>query len=158
MHSWTCPACRRQRASNARCLACRDVAMSELARKAAAVEPRHLKALVGRAERFLERRTWWVRSAPADLMTRLRLLWLLLRDVVQGRHWLPWDRLAVLAGATAYVLSPADFIPDFLGPLGFADDGTVVAVTWKLMKAELADYCAARGLAPGHFGIEPPVR
>ena len=29
----------------------------------------------------------------------------------------------------------------------------VVALTWGLVKHELRDYCAWKGLAPGHFGL-----
>jgi uncharacterized membrane protein YkvA (DUF1232 family) len=37
-------------------------------------------------------------------------------------------RVAMMAAATAYVISPLDFIPDVLIPIGLADDA--VMVTW----------------------------
>jgi uncharacterized membrane protein YkvA (DUF1232 family) len=104
--------------------------------------------------RFLQRRPWWARGAPADLLARLRLLWLVLTDTVRGEYRLPWKAIAALTAAALYVISPIDLIPDFLGPIGFTDDALVVALTWGLLKRELLAYCAWKGLAPGHFGIE----
>lgn len=34
----------------------------------------------------------------------------------------PWHAKAIAAGAVAYVLSPVDVIPEFLGPVGQVDD------------------------------------
>jgi uncharacterized membrane protein YkvA (DUF1232 family) len=152
--STDCPACGQRRGSNAECLSCREAAARELAREAEDVTPAEVEGAVGRVERFLKRRPWWARGAPADLMARLRLLWLVLRDTVQGQYRLPWKALAALAAAAIYVVSPIDLIPDFLGPLGFTDDALVVALTWGLLRRELLEYCAWKGLAPGHFGIE----
>jgi len=149
-----CPACGRRSGSNAQCLSCRDAAARELARGAEDVTPRQVEEAVGRVGRFLARRPWWARSAPADLMARLRLLWLVLRDTVQGQYQVTWKGIAALVAAALYVLSPIDLIPDFLGPIGFTDDALVLALTWGLMKRQLLDYCEWKGLAPGHFGIE----
>jgi uncharacterized membrane protein YkvA (DUF1232 family) len=150
----TCPACGGRSGANAQCLSCREAAARELAREAADVTPRQVEEAVGRVGRFLERRPWWARGAPADLLARLRLLWLVLRDTVKGDYALPWKGIAALAAAALYVISPIDLVPDFLGPLGFTDDALVVALTWGLMRRQLLDYCAWKGLAPGHFGIE----
>jgi uncharacterized membrane protein YkvA (DUF1232 family) len=152
--SQDCPACGQRRGSNSRCLSCREAAARELARQAEDVTPAQLEGTVGRVGRFLARPPWWARGAPAGLLARLRLLWLVLRDTVQGNYRLPWKGIAALAAAALYVLSPIDLIPDFLGPIGFTDDALVVALTWGLLKRELVQYCAWKGLAPGHFGIE----
>jgi uncharacterized membrane protein YkvA (DUF1232 family) len=149
-----CPACGQRAGSDARCLTCRDTAARELAREAEDVTPRQVEGTVGRVGRFLDRRPWWARAAPADLMARLRLLWLVLRDTVMGDYRLPWKAIAALTAAAIYVISPIDLIPDFLGPIGFTDDALVVALTWGLLKRELLDYCSWKGLAPGHFGID----
>jgi uncharacterized membrane protein YkvA (DUF1232 family) len=150
----SCPACGRRPGSNFECLSCREAAARELAREAEDVTPAAVEGAVGRVGRFLARRPWWSRGAPADLLARLRLLWLVLRDTVQGRYRLPWKAIAALTAAALYVVSPFDLVPDFLGPLGFTDDALVVALTWGLLKRELLEYCAWKGLAPGHFGIE----
>jgi len=150
----TCPACGLPSGSNAQCLSCRESAARELAREAEDVTPAEVEGTVGRVGRFLERRPWWSRSAPANLLARLRLLWLVLRDTVKGQYRLPWKAIAALTAAAIYVVTPFDLIPDFLGPLGFTDDALVVALTWGLLKRELLEYCTWKGLAPGHFGIE----
>jgi uncharacterized membrane protein YkvA (DUF1232 family) len=150
----TCPACGLRSGSNVECLSCREAAARELARGAEDVTPAEVAGTVGRVGRFLARPPWWARGAPADLLARLRLLWLVLRDTVQGEYRMPWKGIAALTAAALYVLSPIDLIPDFLGPLGFSDDVLVVALTWGLLKRELLQYCAWKGLAPGHFGIE----
>jgi len=150
----SCPACGQRSGSNASCLSCREAAARELARGAADVTPAAVVGTVGRVGRFLDRRPWWARSAPADLLARVRLLWMVLRDTVKGEYQLPWKAIAALVAAALYVLSPFDLIPDFLGLIGFTDDALVVALTWGLLKSELLEYCEWKGLAPGHFGIE----
>jgi uncharacterized membrane protein YkvA (DUF1232 family) len=150
-----CPACGRARGSNASCLSCRDAAAKELSRGAEDVTPAGAAKAASRAGRFLDSPPWWARGASASLLSRLRLLWLLLRDVVGGQYRLPWKAVAALAAAALYVVSPFDLIPDFLGPLGFTDDALLVAMTWGLLKRELRDYCSWKGLSPAHFGLEP---
>ncbi|HSD21277.1 MAG TPA: DUF1232 domain-containing protein [Anaeromyxobacter sp.] len=46
-----------------------------------------------------------------------------------------------------------DLVPDVLFPIGFADDAVLLAMTWGLVKRELRDYCAWKGLSPAHFGL-----
>jgi uncharacterized membrane protein YkvA (DUF1232 family) len=150
----SCPACGRPAGSNAECLSCREAAARELARSAEDVTPRRVAEAAERAGRFLQRPPWWARRAPADLLARLRLLWLLLRDFLGGRYGVPWKAVAALAAAALYVVMPFDLIPDFLGPIGFTDDALVVALTWGLLRKELLAYCAWKGLSPAHFGLE----
>jgi uncharacterized membrane protein YkvA (DUF1232 family) len=39
----------------------------------------------------------------------------------------PWRHKAILAGAIAYFILPVDAIPDFILPMGFADDAAAIA-------------------------------
>lgn len=150
----TCPACGCPQGTNAACLSCRDAAAQELAREARDVTPGTIPRTAERARRFLEAPPWWARVAPQRLITRLRLLWMVLRDYVNGSYRkLPWKAIAAVVAAALYVISPVDLVPDFLGPLGWTDDALVVALTWGLMKRELRDYCAWKGLSPAHFGL-----
>jgi uncharacterized membrane protein YkvA (DUF1232 family) len=104
--------------------------------------------------RFLDRPPWWARRVPAGFRAKVRLLWMVLRDYVNGSYRkLPWKAVAAVAAAVIYVVSPFDLIPDFLGPIGFTDDVLVLALTWRLVKQELLDYCAWKGLSPAHFGL-----
>jgi len=151
-----CPACGRRRGANAACLSCREAAARELSREAEDVTPARLAEAALRAEGFLARPPWWARGAPKDVLTRLRLLWMVLRDFLRGEYRMPWKAVAALAAAALYVVSPFDLIPDFLGPLGFSDDLVVLALTWGLVRRELVDYCRWKGLSPAHFGLERP--
>jgi uncharacterized membrane protein YkvA (DUF1232 family) len=156
MGSIPCPACGLPRGSNAACLSCREAAARELSRGAEDITPSRVAETAARAGRFLGSPPWWARRAPADLMARLRLLWLLLRDFLGGRYGLPWKAVVALAAAALYVVSPFDLVPDFLGPLGFTDDALVVALTLGLLRKELLAYCAWKGLSPAHFGLAEP--
>jgi uncharacterized membrane protein YkvA (DUF1232 family) len=149
-----CPACDRPAGSNAACLSCRDAAARELAREAEDVTPARVAEAARAAGGFLARPPWWARGASAGLLHRLRLLWMVLRDFVRGRYRLPWRAIAALAAAALYVVAPFDLIPDFLGPVGFTDDGLVVALAMALARKELLAYCTWKGLSPAHFGLE----
>ena len=152
----TCPACGRALGSNADCISCRDAAASTLAREAADITPGAVSRAADAAGRFAEHPPWYARRAPAHLRSKLRLLWMVLRDWASGAYRkMPWKAVAALVAAAVYVVSPFDLIPDFLGPLGLTDDVLVVALTWGLVKRELRDYCAWKGLSPAHFGLEP---
>ncbi|HSD19085.1 MAG TPA: DUF1232 domain-containing protein [Anaeromyxobacter sp.] len=150
----TCPACARPLGSNADCLSCREAAASELAREAKDITPEAVREHASAARRFLRRPPWYARRAPGAFRAKLRLLWMVLRDYANGSYRkVPWKSLAALAAAVAYVLSPVDLVPDVLFPIGFADDAVLLAMTWGLVKRELRDYCAWKGLSPAHFGL-----
>jgi uncharacterized membrane protein YkvA (DUF1232 family) len=152
----SCPACGRALGSSADCLSCRDAAASTLAREAEDITPASVSRHADAAGKFVENPPWYARRAPAHLVAKLRLLWMVLRDYASGAYRkMPWKAVAALAAAVVYVVSPFDLIPDFLGPLGLTDDVLVVALTWGLVKRELRDYCAWKGLSPAHFGLEP---
>lgn len=45
----------------------------------------------------------------------------------------PWAAKLTLLGALAYFVAPLDLIPDFLGPLGFTDDGAVLMLAIRAL-------------------------
>src|SRR5512138_2567265 len=150
----SCPACGRPRGTNAECLSCRDAAASELAREARDITPESLPGRTRSLARFVSRPPWWTRAAPGALLAKTRLLWMVLRDFVTGAYGrLSWKAVLAVAAAAAYVVSPFDLVPDFLGPIGWTDDLVVLAMTWGLVKQELREYCAWKGLSPAHFGL-----
>ncbi len=150
----TCPACGRRRGSNAECLSCRDAAARELAAEARDVTDASLPERLSAVARFTDRPPWYARFGAGKVLTRLRLLRMVLGDYVGGRYrQLPWRAVAVCAAAIAYVLSPIDLIPDWLVPIGWTDDLVVLALAWGVVKRELRDYCAWKGLSPAHFGL-----
>jgi uncharacterized membrane protein YkvA (DUF1232 family) len=154
MPAQTCPACGRSLGSNAGCLSCREAAAKELTREAEDVTPRSVDERATAVERFLERPPWYARMGPANLFQKLRLLGMILRDYWNGQYrQVPWKAIAAMLAAVAYVLSPVDFVPDFLVPLGWTDDMLAIAMTWGLVKRELRDYCTWKKLSPAHFGL-----
>ncbi len=149
-----CPACGRPQGSNTDCLSCRDAAARELAAEARDITPEGVAESAGAAGRFVTAPPWYARLAPATLRSRVRLLWMVLRDYVTGAYrQLPWKAVAALAAAVVYVVSPVDLVPDFLVPVGWTDDLVALALVWGLVKRELRDYCAWKGLSPAHFGL-----
>jgi len=56
-----------------------------------------------------------------------RLLWELAKD-----DRVPWSRKALLGFAAAYVISPIDFIPDFIPVISRIDDMAVVVISIDL--------------------------
>lgn len=149
-----CAACGRPLGTNADCVSCRDAAAKELADGAADVTPDSLATTAARAGRFLSRPPWWARRSRPSLRAKLRLLWMVVRDYANGSYRkLPWKAVAALAAAIVYVVSPFDLVPDLLVPVGLADDLAVVALALGLVKRELREYCAWKGLSPAHFGL-----
>ncbi len=150
----TCAACGRPLGTNAECVSCRDAAASDLAREAADVTPASVATHAEDARRFVESPPWWAVRAPAAFRSKLRLLWMVLRDYANGSYRaVPWRAVAAVAAAVVYVVTPFDLIPDFLVPFGFSDDVLALAMTWGLVKRELRTYCAWKGLSPAHFGL-----
>lgn len=52
----------------------------------------------------------------------------------------PWYTITAIAAALLYVLSPVDFIPDFIPVIGLVDDALVVAACLILIKEDLANF------------------
>lgn len=150
----TCPACGKPQGSNALCLSCRDASARELAREARDVTDASLPERVEAARRFGERPPWYARLGAGTVLTRLRLLRMVVGDFASGTYRkLPWRAVGVCAAAMAYVLSPIDLIPDWIVPIGWTDDLLVLALAWGLVKKELREYCAWKGISPAHFGL-----
>jgi len=150
----TCASCGKPLGTSAACLACRDAAARDLADRARDVTDDSLRERGEAGRRFAERPPWYARLAPRWLVTRVGLLASLVGDCASGRYRkLPWRSLAALAAALAYVISPLDLIPDFLVPIGWTDDMLVLVLTWQVLKKELREYCAWKGLPPADYGL-----
>lgn len=154
MSSRTCPACGKALGTSAACLSCRDAAASDLAREARDVTDEALSARSEAGRRFAEHPPWWARLAPGTLLRKVRLAAGLVGDYAAGRYRaIPWRSIVFLAAALAYVISPLDLIPDVLVPVGWTDDLLVLAIAWSMVKRDLRDYCAWKGLSPAEFGL-----
>jgi uncharacterized membrane protein YkvA (DUF1232 family) len=150
----SCPACGKPQGTNAACLSCRDAAAKELAREARDVTEEGLAARAEAAREFTERPPWYAKMGAGKVLTKVRLLWMVLGDFAAGRYTrMPWRSVVVCAAAVAYVLSPIDLIPDCIVPIGWTDDLLVVTLAWNVVKKELREYCAWKGVSPAHFGL-----
>lgn len=70
-----------------------------------------------------------------------KLLFSLLSDFFGGRYkQVPWLVISSVGAAFLYVLSPIDFIPDFIPFIGFIDDASVMAFCIKLIRKDVAKY------------------
>ena len=59
----------------------------------------------------------------------------------------PLQVKAVLMGALAYFVIPADVIPDFLTGLGFTDDATVFYIAWQTVGKHVSEAHRAKARA-----------
>ena len=58
----------------------------------------------------------------------------------RGEHKIAFSTLGLIVLALVYFLSPVDFIPDFLGVMGFADDLSVVMAVYAKVKDEVEQF------------------
>lgn len=74
----------------------------------------------------VEDRTFWRKvgavAGRVPFTTEAVAAYFAMRD----RHT-PWRHKVILAGAIAYFVLPADAIPDFILPIGYADDAAAIA-------------------------------
>ncbi|MCI6522667.1 MAG: YkvA family protein [Parabacteroides sp.] len=96
--------------------------------------PRKLKTVVFQLGLYLSKK------GPARLKEQTKLLYHYLSDVAMG-HYKEYNvnSLIFLVAATIYLLTPIDFIPDFL-PIGFLDDSTIILWALNVTSDELTKY------------------
>lgn len=64
----------------------------------------------------------------------------MIRAHIKGTHKISLSTLGLIVLAMVYFLSPIDFIPDFLGIIGFADDLSVVLAVYAKVKDEVDGF------------------
>ena len=70
----------------------------------------------------------------------VKLYFQMLGDVFSGKYKkVPVGTIAAIIGTLLYVLSPIDFIPDFL-PGGFVDDAGILALCLNFTKYDIEEY------------------
>lgn len=78
-----------------------------------------------------------IRNFKSDIETLASLAKAWIRGVYTE---IPKETLILIIAALLYFLSPLDTIPDFLGPLGFTDDATVVLFVMNTIRKEINKY------------------
>lgn len=80
-------------------------------------------------------------SKLGEQLENFKLLWQLLQDYSSGRYRnVPWRLIAAAGFAAAYLIAPADVIPDVLPVIGLVDDASVFALVVAGFQAELKIY------------------
>lgn len=70
----------------------------------------------------------------------VKLYFQMLGDIISGKYKkVPAGTVAAIIGTLLYVLSPVDFIPDFL-PGGFVDDAAILALCLNFTKLDIEEY------------------
>lgn len=70
----------------------------------------------------------------------VKLYFQMLGDIISGKYKkVPAVTVAAIIGTLLYVLSPVDFIPDFL-PGGFVDDAGILALCLNFTKLDIEEY------------------
>lgn len=89
------------------------------------------------------------RSGPKDLLVLLPDVVVLLVRLVRDPH-VPWRAKVIATLGLAYVFSPIDLIPDFLGPIGLVDDLLVaVAALSQILNSVHPDVLRANWSGKG---------
>ena len=78
-----------------------------------------------------------IKNFKTDIETLVNLIKAWIRGVYTE---VPKETLILIIAALLYFLSPLDTIPDFLGPLGFTDDATVVLFVMNTLRKEINRY------------------
>ncbi|GGE20600.1 YkvA family protein [Psychroflexus salis] len=76
-----------------------------------------------------------------DFKNQIILLFQLLKDYKNKRYkQTPWLSIAAIVFVLLYILNPLDLIPDFIPFVGYIDDASVIAVTYKMINSDIENY------------------
>ena len=79
--------------------------------------------------------------ALAPVVKDLILLYYYVKDVVGGRYKLyNVYKLVLIVAVLIYVVTPLDFVPDWLPAVGFLDDAALISFVVKMADRELERY------------------
>ena len=74
-------------------------------------------------------------------LTDIRLYFQMLGDVFTGKYKkLPIGTIAAIVGTLLYVLSPVDFIPDFIPVIGYLDDAAMLGLCLNFTRFDVEEY------------------
>jgi len=93
-----------------------------------------------------ERRKKLDASKLFGFFRQIKLGYEMLKDYRSKRYTeIPWKTIALITAALLYFLNPMDFIPDFMGFIGFTDDAIVLSVVFNSLRKDLIKYCSWKG-------------
>ena len=75
----------------------------------------------------------------------IKLYFQMLGDIFTGKYKkVPVGTIAAIVGTLLYVLSPIDFIPDFIPVVGYLDDAAMLAVCLNFTRFDVEEYKKSR--------------
>ncbi|MCI0472473.1 MAG: DUF1232 domain-containing protein [Ignavibacteria bacterium] len=93
-----------------------------------------------------ERRKKLDASKLFGFFKQIKLGFEMLKDYRSKKYTeIPWKTIALITAALLYFLNPMDFIPDFMGFIGFTDDAIVLSVVFNSLRKDLIKYCSWKG-------------
>jgi uncharacterized membrane protein YkvA (DUF1232 family) len=88
---------------------------------------------------------------------QFELLYHMLQDWWSDRAVLPWRTVSAVTAALLYFVSPIDLIPDFIPVIGYLDDLLVLGLCVRLVRDDLREYAARKGISLEEYGLEGPA-
>jgi uncharacterized membrane protein YkvA (DUF1232 family) len=73
-------------------------------------------------------------------VTRVRVLFDMLRDHIGGRYHVNLRTIAAIMAGLGYLIWPADLVPDFIPVLGQLDDIAVILLVWWYVRDDIRPY------------------
>ncbi|MCU0372466.1 MAG: YkvA family protein [Ignavibacteria bacterium] len=99
-----------------------------------------------------ERRKKLDASKLLGFFKQIKLGYEMLKDYRSRKYTeIPWKTIALITAALLYFLNPVDFIPDFMGFIGFTDDAIVLSLVFNAMRKDLIKYCSWKGYNPEEY-------
>ena len=114
-------------------------AEAEFAQRAANVTDEEVSDVLGKQRKAedIVRHAGALRKYWEDVKT----IFSMVKDYVNGTYReVPFATIAAIVGALAYLLLPADVIPDVIPVLGYLDDAAVLSYCLKLVRIDVEDY------------------
>ncbi len=76
-----------------------------------------------------------------EFKNKILLLFQLLKDYKNKRYTqTPWLSVAAILFVLLYILNPLDLVPDFIPFVGYIDDASVIALTYKMINSDVQNY------------------
>ena len=83
------------------------------------------------------------RHLESGALAELKALLRLIRAYARGDYRnVPWQSMVIVVGAVVYLVSPLDFLPDFIPVSGFLDDATVLGLALRKVQKEIDAFRA----------------